>query len=601
MGIGALFVAVASLVVGPSPASAASSIDEVFPENGSTVGPNDVTAITVRFSQPAPANAGLVLTCDSNPIDGVATLSDDGLTLSFPVNPPLPTGRCNVGVVVAENPSFSFNVSAAAGATVPAQDTTATPLPEVAASTALAEVSTLPIWLGRLLSTFGVAVLFGALVLIVAAWPEGVEYVLALRFLRGVWIVGVVGTVIYVSAAAGLVNGSNFSTNPAEWFDLLDAGWPGRAAFARLVLVLACGWVAMRPERVIDPSTNMLALGLPALTVVTLGLSRTGGDLAAIGLLASIVHVLAMAVWLGGVVLLSRVVLAGPGEQDLVDAVHGFGRLSTVAIVATAVSGIVQLYRIDGGELFTSSHGRIMLLKTLAVAGMIYIGLTARQIARAKLWRASELSIRTSDRLKRTFGTEAAVGVLILVLTSWMLNQAPGKADGPGAGGGAAASSSFAQRRAVLINSSTSEGVVLLDMELFVDPARVGANTIRVVVDRPEAGLSGLTLTFSPPAGMGGTTETVINLAALTGAQTAQTSANAPVHFDVAGAWTVTVSGAAANEPFSAATTIDVATADGQVQQPNLPAAITTAPTTAPPTSPPITATPEPATETTAP
>ena len=52
-----------------------------------------------------------------------------------------------------------------------------------------------------------------------------------------------------------------------------------------------------------------------------------------------------MSVWIGGVVLLARVVLAGPGEEDLVHAVRGFGRISNPAIVLTVVSGLVQLYR----------------------------------------------------------------------------------------------------------------------------------------------------------------------------------------------------------------------------------------------------------------
>ena len=60
-----------------------------------------------------------------------------------------------------------------------------------------------------------------------------------------------------------------------------------------------------------------------------------------------------MAVWVGGVVLLARVVLAGPGEEDLVHAVRGFGRISGPAIVVTVVSGLVQLYRLDGGSLFS--------------------------------------------------------------------------------------------------------------------------------------------------------------------------------------------------------------------------------------------------------
>ena len=38
-------------------------------------------------------------------------------------------------------------------------------------------------------------------------------------------------------------------THVPAWLDLADAGWVGRAALARLVLVVACGWVVVRPER----------------------------------------------------------------------------------------------------------------------------------------------------------------------------------------------------------------------------------------------------------------------------------------------------------------------------------------------------------------
>jgi len=92
-------------------------------------------------------------------------------------------------------------------------------------------------------------------------------------------------------------------------------------------------------------------------------------DLAIVGVPLSIVHALAMSVWIGGVVLLARVVLAGPGEEDLVHAVRGFARLSNLAIGATIVTGIVQMILLDGGDLFGTSHGRVLLLKTVAVAG----------------------------------------------------------------------------------------------------------------------------------------------------------------------------------------------------------------------------------------
>ena len=322
-------------------------------------------------------------------------------------------------------------------------------------------------WLGRVLSTLGLAVLFGSLALIIAAWPEGPEYILAVRFLRSVWLLTLAGTLLYVVALSAAVRDESLGSglNPAGWLDLLDAGWPGRAALARLVLVIACAWVVMRPERVIDPTTQLPAIAIPTLAVVTIGLSRTGGDLAIIGVIAGITHALAMAVWVGGVVLLARVVLAGPGEEDLVHAVRGFGRISGPAIVITVVSGLVQLFRLDGGSLFSEPHGRVLLLKTVFVALMLFVGLTARQVAQARLARAGDLTAPTADRLRRAFGTEAAIGVVVLGLSGWLLSFTPAKIDDPG-------SLDYA------IEETIVDPVNGLDVTVSLEPGRVGLNAL---------------------------------------------------------------------------------------------------------------------------
>ena len=277
--------------------------------------------------------------------------------------------------------------------------------------------------------------------------------------------------------------------SPGTWLDLLDAGWPGRAAIARLVLVIATGWVVLRPERVIDPTTQLPALAIPTLAVVTIGLTRTGGDLAALGVVAGIVHALAMAVWFGGVVLLARVVLAGPGEEDLVQAVRGFGRISGPAIVLTVVSGLVQLYRLDGGSLFSSSHGRVLVLKTVFVAIMLFVGLTARQVAMQRLNRAPDLTPPTADRLRRAFGTEAIIGLVVIGLSGWMMSFTPAKAD-------VGDTTDFAVEEPFVDEPSG------IDLVVQLNPARVGGNELRVRVNAPETGLSGLVIDFIPPDGL---------------------------------------------------------------------------------------------------
>src|SRR5690606_26999463 len=138
---------------------------------------------------------------------------------------------------------------------------------------------------------------------------------------------------------------------------------------------------------------------------------------------------LAMAVWFGGLVVLSRVVLAGPGEADLVHAVRGFERISTPALITTVATGAIQTYRLDGGSLFSSGHGRVLLLKALAVGAMVFVGLATREFIRTRMSRADVMTPPLAARLRRALGVEAAVGVVVLALTAWMLSLRPPNVD----------------------------------------------------------------------------------------------------------------------------------------------------------------------------
>lgn len=574
---------------GSSPVHAENSIVTTDPEDGVEL-TTQPAAITTTFENEAGPGTFATVVCDNDPATGVGSpeFSADNLIATLPVTGAL-VGECNVSWTVmdvdgAEDERLSFSFAVAEGApaagapTTPAGDATAVADEADDGSSVqnASNVSSAPIWLGRILSIVGLSVLFGSLVLIVAAWPEGPEYVLALRFLRSAWIVGLVGTFIYVAALSAAVKGESFGSgfNPANWFDLFDAGWAGRAAVIRIVFVLASGWVVLKPERVIDPTTNMLALGIPALAVVTLGLSRTGGNLAFLGVLASVVHVLAMAVWFGAVVLLARVVLAGPGEEDLVHAVRGFGRISNPAIVATVVSGIVQLYRQVGGELFTTGHGRVLLIKTVAVAAMIFVGMTARQIAGAKLTKAGELSIKTADRLRRAFATEAAIGLVVIALSGWLLTLTPGKVpDNDG---------DFAVSETVTLDELDFE------VDVFLSPGRIGLNDIRVEVTRPQTGLSGLVLTFYPPEGSGRTP--ISQPISLTSVGVAESGPGGGVPFDVAGTWRLEVTAITPVGQVPATSTgFAIRDEDGNIPpvgNANLPAPPNTASTTQP-TAPP--------------
>ena len=532
----------------PGTALAENTLASSDPADGAILAQSPAT-ISFTFSDPLGDVNTITVTCTDLFTVGPRELSDDRLTMTAEVIDPLPKGACVAAYIVSDsegaangqgNVTFTIENDATVTTTETSEPTTGTTVSTETTSTPApgnGEVSNLsdvdagqgPLWLGRLISVFGLAILLGSLVVIAAAWPEGVEYLVTIRFIRATWIVAFIGTLLYVAAATAAVTGSGLGSgfNPANWGDLFSAGIPGIAAVARMVLVVACAWVAFRPDRVIDPVTQMAALGIPALAVATIGFSRTNMDLAFVGVPMSIIHALAMSVWLGGVVLLARVVLAGPGEEDLVHAVRGFGRLSNLAIGATIATGIVQMILLDGGDLFGTSHGRVVLLKTVAVAGMIFVAVSARQFVNQRLARADEMTVPMADRLRRAFGVEAAVGVLVLAMSSWLLSLAP-----------ANVSTGPEIAYAITLPIEVAEADVDMTVSLTLD--RVGLSGLSVEVDAPAENLSGFEVVFTAPAN--DIISTITQPVPLTGAGTAVLLEGAQgLPLTVAGDWTMVV------------------------------------------------------------
>ena len=543
-------VGVGSLVgLLPGTALAENSLVSSDPADGSTLAQSP-EAISFTFSEPLGEVNTITLTCTDLYTVGPREVSDDRLTMTAEVIDALPKGACVASFVVSDSegsPNGQGNITFTVENDPATVETTPTSEPTTGGSVPAGEVSTTtsnagdvtnlsdvdagqgPLWLGRLISVFGVGVLLGSLVLIAAAWPEGVEYLVTIRFIRAVWIVALVGTLLYVAAATAAVSGSGLGSgfNPTNWVDLFDAGIPGIAALARLLLVIASAWVAFRPDRVIDPVTQMAALGIPALAVVTIGFSRTNMDLPILGVPLSIIHALAMSVWLGGVVLLARVVLAGPGEEDLVHAVRGFARLSNLAIGATIATGIAQMILLDGGDLFGTAHGRVILLKTVVVAVMIFIAVSARQFVNQRLARANEMTVPMADRLRRAFGVEAAAGVIVLAMSAWLLSLTPANVSaGPNIA------------YAITMEVDAPEAELVVTVQLTND--RVGLSGLSVDVDEPDEGLSGLEVVFTAPAN--DTIGTITQPVPLTGAGVAVLpEGEQGLPLTVAGDWTMVV------------------------------------------------------------
>ena len=138
-----------------------------------------------------------------------------------------------------------------------------------------------------------------------------------------------------------------------------------------------------------------------------------------LGLAATVVHVVAASVWVGGLVGLARRWSVGSGERRWVVA----ARFSTIAMVAASVvvaSGIVQSIRqLDTwSEVTGTDFGKTLIVKVaLVLVLLVFAAVSRRSVS------------RNDGRLGRTVAAEVALTVLILGVTGFLAGASPVEAD----------------------------------------------------------------------------------------------------------------------------------------------------------------------------
>lgn len=431
-----VFLGTFTLLTGQASAAGDNTVESSTPAAGEivTLAP---TQIQLRFTKPvggaeALAQMGLVLTCD-NKITNLASpqLGSDGVTVSAALTQVLSNGNCKVDWSLPDGSvgSFTFTSNVLATTTVPdslPNNTTPTipglPGQEVETAPRLGG----PVGLMRWFSFFLVSAVFGGLVFIRITWPEGVEYPVTERYFRQVGILAIVSMYLLTAlmAAREAETGIGSTLSPTSWGSLLETT-DGRAAVARFLFVIGLVGVAWITERVLFETAGVVTTVLLGLIAVTYGFDRFAGRGAILGALFNTLHMGLIAVWVGSIALIWRVVLHGPGGSDLVEALRGWARIATPLTVGVVITGVAQVARIDGISLINSGHGRVMILKTIVVAGMIFVSASVRQFIIRGLARTKSLNERAVYRLKKPVGVELSLSIVVLAMSSWLMAMRP--------------------------------------------------------------------------------------------------------------------------------------------------------------------------------
>lgn len=497
------------------------------------------TQLQLRFTLPvggaeAVAQMGLSLACESKLTNlGPPQLSADGLTVSAALTQILANGTCVVAWSLPDGStgSFSFTSNAQATTTVASSvpgGTTIT-VPGQPGTTEVAPRLGGPIGMMRWIVFFMVSALFGGLMFIKLLWPEGVEYGITERYFRQVSIATIISLVVLIVLMTAKETGGGFasSLSPTSWGPLFETN-EGRAVFVRLVMVCGLTYYAWITERIFEPTNIVPTTILLALTMLSYGFDRASGRALVLGIVMAVIHMTLIALWVGSIALIWRVVLHGPGDVDLVHALQGWAKYATPLTIGIVSTGVFQVWRLDGISIINSGHGRVVLFKTLVVIAMLFVSATVRQFIVRGMQRAKSLNERVVYRLKKPVGIEMALSISVLALSSWMMSMRPpyvqARADGQ-------------QLQYAIVQDMT--GKDNFHVRLSITPGDVGANRILIELFGPSR-IQNFTVALTPsePSASG----YLINVP-ITRPGAALVNEDAGISLKAAGTWTAVIKG----------------------------------------------------------
>jgi copper transport protein len=308
---------------------------------------------------------------------------------------------------------------------------------------------------------------------------------------RPVWLLGpaaaaaaggLVAMTVAARADAGVSVGDLLGSATGRW--LL---W--RAA-TLAAAVAATGWLLLRrggrtptPAPATAPAVP-LAADRPAATgpLVALGLAGAGGmlvhalaghaagpsTLRLLNLLAQWAHLLAVGVWIGGLVWLLAALVVRITGRSTREVVVGFSRLAGISLAVVMVTGVVRSVDELGGwrRLLDSGFGRALDLKLLLFAGLVALGARNRYRL-VPLFGAGRREAPAAARLRRSVGGELVLAAAVLAAAALLSQLAPG---------GPAAATRPRPAATPVLEASGADWATTVRVTLTVTPGAAGPN-----------------------------------------------------------------------------------------------------------------------------
>ncbi len=533
--VGAL--AVVFVVVLASPAFAHASLVSTNPAPGAVLS-GTPDAITLQFNEQVTVALGGIRLYDQRG-DRIATdppTKPAGNSVSTATRGKLPDGSYVVTWRVTSadthpvQSAFTFQVGTSANAT----SSKVTGLADRLLAQQRGAKAVGAAWgVARFLAFVGIAVLLGSVAFCAAIWRRAGT----IRMARIITYVGL--AVLAVSTLAGFLLQGPYEAglgvghvfDVALWRDIATTRfgtvWLGRLALLAAAFVLVRVLFA-RPERSRLPTwwvVSATAIGIAIAATPALAGHAATGDYVALALVADVVHVLAMSVWLGGLLMMATVVLRGDEIEERRDVLLDFSFIAMWCVLALIASGAFQTWRQvrELNALRDTDYGHILVIKLVVFALMGVFALFSREIVgrvfdyvdddefdddvepvavvsggafddppaggSPTVLLDLDPEVRAEWRnLRRSVWAEALLGILILAVTAVLVNATPAVNAAANNNGGAA-------------------GVTMRSKQVVIDvtiaPAQAGRNDVHVSTFTPAGApmdVAELTVTLDQPS-----------------------------------------------------------------------------------------------------
>jgi copper transport protein len=561
----ALLLAVAgTLLGGAAPAFAHAALTGTSPAQGAVVD-RAPTQVSLTFSERVALSDGSLRVLDpkGRRVDTGKAANLNGTTYGVKVRAGLPDGTYTVTYQVVSEDShpisgaFAFSVGAPSATTVPA-------FGQAVGGGLVGGLY----GVARYVAYAGFIALVGGAAFVLACWQRGAGVRAVQRLVVSGWV-----AITAATLALLLLRGSyTGSGKAADIFDLSLLGpvletKTGAALISRLLLLAAAALIIAvlfgayvkryEEEDTAGPSrgdaldkaadraaekrdlTFGLALGG---TVVAAGLAATwamaehasAGLQAGLAMPVDVLHLLAVATWLGGLAALLVELYRAPSIETA--AVRRFSRVAFASVLTLAATGIYQSWRQVGSwsALTGTTYGQLLLVKGGLVAVLVGIAWISRrwtaqlattpsgaarrtekpatvaakpqgkgtstkssdpgraaQLARQQAAMATAHAKRVRDAdparsgLRRSVLTEAGVAVVLLAVTTVLTTTEPGRTE-EATRTTAAPVSQRSGPLSLNIPFDTGGQDGRGTVQLALDPARVGGNNMHIFVVRPN-------------------------------------------------------------------------------------------------------------------